>query len=59
MHRFVFISFLFAIMSFLIYFVKIRSAFPDILEDQRQELLNLADLVNGIQNSIDIEGDNN
>ena len=57
MERLVFISFLFAVMSLLIYFAKTRFAFPDILENQRQELMNLAGLVNGINNSVETEGD--
>ncbi|MBN2101267.1 MAG: hypothetical protein JW716_00155 [Candidatus Aenigmarchaeota archaeon] len=60
MDRLIFISLIFGVMSFLIYFARTRFSIPDILENQRQELFNLAGLVNGLNNSIDInEGDKN
>jgi len=60
MDRLLFTSFLFGFMTFLIYFARMRFTLPDIMESQRQELINLAGLVNGFSNTIYFsEGDKN
>jgi len=57
--RIIFISFMLTIMSFIIYIVKNRYSIPDIFECQRQELMNLANLVNDTNPSEISQGDKN
>ena len=41
-----------AFMSFVIYFVKLKTVSPDMFDKQREELMSLSDVINGIEKSV-------